>query len=262
MHSILRNVTRGQIQREPFPHIVVKNALDPDLYRQLVDELPPLEVLTKGRRAGNNRRFAYWAVNLLNEPRVTPQWKAFINLHTSNLFYRQIIDLLGDEILRVNPELKLRYGNLTGLKTGLRKVDTYQGADVLLEARIDVNTPVRRKPTSVRGAHLDNPNKLFTGLLYLRRPDDDWQGGNLNFYRYRTRPTRGSFRGFDVAPKCVEVVKSIENEGNTLVLFVNSFDSVHGVSTRSVTERSRHLAFFTAETHNSPCCNLQPYQVR
>ena len=38
----------------------------------------------------------------------------------------------------------------------------------------------------MREAHLANPNKLIVGLYYLRHPEDDSTGGDLQLCRYAT----------------------------------------------------------------------------
>ena len=61
----------------------------------------------------------------------------------------------------------------------------FADCEVLLDAQVCVNTPVLRAASSVRGPHVDKPNKLFAGLYYLRPPGDTTTvGGELQLYRY------------------------------------------------------------------------------
>ena len=46
-----------------------------------------------------------------------------------------------------------------------------------------INTPVL-EASSVRSAHLDNLNKLFTGLFYMKQDDDKSTGGDLELYSW------------------------------------------------------------------------------
>ena len=57
-----------------------------------------------------------------------------------------------------------------------------------MDAQISINTPVE-KLSSVRKAHLDNTNKFFSGLFYLRLPNDDSRGGNLQLCKWREEYT-------------------------------------------------------------------------
>eukprot|EP00976_Prorocentrum_cordatum_P081574 1184462-Prorocentrum_minimum.AAC.5 len=47
-------------------------------------------------------------------------------------------------------------------------------------AQIAMNSPVTKEVDSVRGPHVDDINELWAGLLYLRKPEDNSTGGELN----------------------------------------------------------------------------------
>ena len=42
-----------------------------------------------------------------------------------------------------------------------------------MDAQMVINTPALSGGTSVRGPHLDQPDKLISGLLYLRSAGED-----------------------------------------------------------------------------------------
>jgi len=58
------------------------------------------------------------------------------------------------------------------------------GTDMKLDCQFGMNSPVSSLG-SVRGPHIDKPYKLYAALLYFRRPDDNFAGGDLDLYRAR-----------------------------------------------------------------------------
>jgi hypothetical protein len=129
------------------------------------------------------------------------------------------------------------------LKVGMRDADRFGRNDVLVEAMISGNTPVTAA-SSVRTTHVDAGNKLFSGLFYMRTPEDRSTGGDLTLSRfaerYRGKDERFAlFKGPYVDDSHVEVVRTVPYAANTLVLFINSLDSLHGVTVRSETPHPR-----------------------
>ena len=53
-----------------------------------------------------------------------------------------------------------------------------------MDCQFSINSAVT-EVSSVRGPHLDSPNKLFAGLFYMRQQGDTSTGGELDFYRLK-----------------------------------------------------------------------------
>jgi hypothetical protein len=224
----------------------------------LIAEYPPLEVVTEGRPYRSNQRFSYPAHRAMEDARVSPLWREMVRAHASQEFLADVLRVFGPAIRRTYPEFEEERGDLERLRAGLRKRDTFNEADVLLDAQICVNTPVTAEPTSVREAHLDDPRKLFAGLFYLRRPEDDSSGGDLELYRYRTNRFR-FHQGQMIEPRYVETVKTIPYGKNVLVLFLNSLNSLHGVSVRRKTDILRCFLNLVGEVER-PLFDLKSLQ--
>ncbi len=143
-----------------------------------------------------------------------------------------------NHILELYPHFEDKYGRIETLRAGVRSEHDFHDADVLLDAQICVNTPVSIKPTSVRGLHVDKRDKLFAGLFYLRANNDDSQGGDLQLFRVKDRENI-RFRGYYTVDEYVEPVATVPYSQNTLVLFLNSWESIHGVTIRSRTLHPR-----------------------
>ena len=234
MESLLTRVSADDIIEEPFPHIVVRGALEPELCRQLIDEFPPLDAFTQTllRPYQSNELLVYHASRQLSDPELTPLWRDMVAEHVSQDHLNRLLEIFADAIREHHPSFFERVGPPHQLRAGIRHVDPFDRADVLLEAQTAINTPVTAV-SSVRQAHLDNPNKLIIGLYYLRHPDDESSGGDLELYRYANG--RGEFEGHEIPMRFVEPFKRLSYESNTLVLFLNTPDSLHGVTPRTPT---------------------------
>lgn len=224
----------------PFPHVVLQDALEPGLYAALSREMPPLEILVKGRRFGSNDRLNFSAANIGLSPALSREWKEFIQAHVNQPFLDSVLALFAPHVLAAYPNFERDFRPLDTLRAGIRGADDYGTADVLLDAQIAVNTPVTGPATTVRGPHVDMPEKLFVGLFYMRREDDDSSGGALEFYRSRVaKPSFSETR--DVPEREIEPVFRIPYAANQLVLFLNTPWSLHGVSPRAETRHPRYF---------------------
>jgi hypothetical protein len=245
VRSVLAGVTREDVAVDPFPHVVVRDAVEDAVCTRLLEELPPLERLTRGAEYKSNQRFDYRASDVLRDSSIGPTWRQMIETHVSQGFLDEALGLFGDDIRRIYPWLEGELGALGSLRAGVRRVDTFARADVLLDAQIAVNTPVTGPATSVRRGHLDLPDKLFVALLYLRHPDDDSEGGDLELYRYAT--DRPVFEGQMIGDEQLELVRTVPYERNVLVFFLNCPTALHGVTARSPTVHPRFFMNVVAE---------------
>jgi hypothetical protein len=215
--------------------------------RQLIEEFPPFDAFaaTLPRPYKSNELLVYHASRELNDPDLTPLWREMIATHVSQEHLDHLLRVFGDAIRSRYPSFFDRIGSADTLRAGIRHVDGFDSADILLEAQTAINTPVTARPSAVREAHLDNPNKLLNGLYYLRHPDDDSSGGDLELYRYATTEPR--FDGHEVPMRFVEPVKRVKYETNVLLMFLNTFDSLHGVTVRGPTTWTRRFLNLSTE---------------
>jgi hypothetical protein len=242
MRSILHRLTQADIEPHPFPHVVVEDALDPELYRELEAVMPSADAILRGRAVENNMPYRSSAEHILAD--APPLWQEFTRLHTSAAFFAEVVALFGDTIRALHPELEARAGKpLEELRTNVRFVEPF--ADVALDCQLTYGSPVTQATRSHR-VHVDRQVALYAGLLYFRRAGDDSEGGDLELYRFR-----GSERAYDdgrfVDDALVEKVKTIPYAANRLVFFIHSPNALHGVSVRSVTPHPRLHVNFIAE---------------
>ena len=69
--SVLQKVGRGDVVADPFPHVVVEDALPDELCQRLLQEFPPLDVVTEGASYSSNERFSYSAGRAVGDPAVS-----------------------------------------------------------------------------------------------------------------------------------------------------------------------------------------------
>lgn len=247
MVNVLSRASHSDLRLEPFPHVVMENALDPETYAALAASFPPLEVIAgtgSVQALASNRRYSMPAWALLLRDDVSPIWKAFLEQHTSPAFFRTVLATFdGHWDQSIVDRLKSAAEKQA---CGLLYRDDHRGRPVLLDARVEINSPVIATPSSARGAHLDAPNRLYSGLLYLRAEEDDSAGGELELFRWKSHPTE-TLDVFELPADSVERVAAIPYRANQLVIFPQSIAALHGVAIRYPTAHVRRYVFITAE---------------
>ena len=240
--SVLQRATSADVVSDPFPYLVIENALPQELYDELARTLPTREQMGIAE-ARSNTRWNYPARHAVANEALTPLWRDFIAYHSGEGFFREIVALFHGQIARLYPSRFADRSTLDAMRVGMREVEDFATHQALLEAMVAGNTPVAT-PSSVRTTHVDLGDKLFSGLFYMRLPEDDSTGGDLTISRFkapfRGRPSRYDlFKGAYVDDKHVEHVKTVKYGANKLVLFINSLDSLHGVTVRAPTHHPR-----------------------
>jgi hypothetical protein len=252
--SPLFRLDPAAIRTDPFAHAVPTDVLPADEYAALSAEFLSLDVIAPdadGR--GSNTAVRMTATSALASDDVSPLWRRFFELHTSTAYWRRLVALFGDHLRTAFPTLEARVGRPFGEWRVARRGSDVE-ADVRLDCQFVMNTPVTRR-SSVKTPHVDKYDKIFSALLYMRAPNDRTPGGDLDLYRWRRAPR---FVRHRVLPRDVDLVKTIAYAPNTHVAFVNSSQSVHGVSPRDVTDVPRRYVNFIAEV---PLRAFEPRQA-
>lgn len=255
--SILSRASRTDLVLDPYPHLVIKNALDPEIYAKLDAEFPSHEVILDGRVI-KDTWFDYPACKVVEDDRVSPLWREFFKYHTSKEFFNELVDLTGEQILAIRPDLEYQVGRslddfIVGMRPGGRGDPLADGADVSTECQFYLN--YTQKIRVVRGPHVDRPSELFAALLYFRREDDLSSGADLTVCTGKEEiyPSAGKVKisklPAEIDDGLVKTVETIRYAANTLVLFLNSSKSIHAVTQRSPTNvPRRHINF---------CCDVR-----
>lgn len=252
--SILGRITDENVKGDPFPFVLTTEALEPDYYQSLAQHFPDFsdhpETVANNTLAHMSGLHAF-----ADEIEIHPNWQGFMRFHFSQEFFNQITHFLGDHIRSCYPDLESRMGKkVEELTVQPREIED-QGADLLVDVQFAINTPVKKK-SRVRCRHVDSPKKLFNGLLYMRSPEDDIDGGDLEICRWKEKP---KFRSVFVQDDWVDVVDIVKYQANTLILFINTPESVHGVTPRMPTPLPRRYINILAE-FREPLYDIQALQ--
>ncbi|MGH8612994.1 MAG: 2OG-Fe(II) oxygenase [Gammaproteobacteria bacterium] len=167
-------------------------------------------------------------------------------LYLSAFFFDEVLRHIGEHIRALHPALEAQIGRLDQASIGWRRPGAIE--DVVLDCQFGINSPLDR-PSRVRSVHCDHHHKLFNALLYMRTDDDDSTGGDLVLYQLRGARIWGH-KGdpYGIPDDHVTQVAQIPYRANTLVLFVNSPISLHGVSERQPTKHVHRYLNFLAHT--------------
>lgn len=230
------------VKMNPFPHIILVDAIPSDLAAKLTNSFP----IDLFDLRSNNQRLDISSINVINSSHISKEWKQFIAYHSSKEFFNEVLRLF-EHCLITNKNLNI--AKLNKLNTGIRFKDTFDKVDCLLDAQISINTPVTTK-SSVRKTHTDNTNKIFSGLFYLRQAGDDSSGGDLQLcnwnsgYSYKKKL---KIYKESLSPSHFTVFNEIPYANNVAVLFLNSLDALHCVTPRNVTPHTRTFVNLVGE---------------
>ena len=252
--KLLADVKQSDIVTEPYAHYTKTDMVAAPLYQELAAEFPTLATIVNERSdIGSNEAVRMTAKQVLADRRISPLWREFFEYHTSADYWRDVTRLFAVHFRREFPGLEERVGRAY---EEWRVVPRgYAGdADVRLDCQFVMNTPVTRK-SSVKTAHIDLCDKIFSALYYMRDPRDQSEGGDLDIYDWRREPRFVKHRALT---RDVEVVKTVPYRANAYLCFVNSPQAVHGVSPRDTTDVPRRYINFIAEL---PVKAFEPKQI-
>lgn len=233
--SVLGKFTDRDLAHKPFAHLVAEGALDSRLYDKLAADFPQPERFVRGiDNPASNQAIRIPARDIVDNPEFSREWREFFRYHTSQAFWSDIVRIMGNAIRAAHPDLETRMGKELQ-RWNVKTRGTEAQGDVVLDALYVVNTPVTEL-SSVRPAHVDSEDEIWAGLLYMRAEGDDTLGGDLALYHFKSRP---AFGGHYAPLSALVEDKRVSYAANRLVSFVNSAQSVHGVTPRSPTPRYR-----------------------
>lgn len=252
--KLLADVKPSDIITEPYAHYTRADVVPAPLYQELAAEFPSLATIVNERAdIGSNEAVRMTVKQVLGDRRISPLWREFFEYHTSAEYWRDVTRLFAQHFRREFPELEERVGR--AYEDWRVMPRGFAGdADVRLDCQFVMNTPVKRK-SSVKTAHVDLCDKIFSALFYMRDPRDTSQGGDLDIYDWRRQPRFVKHR---TLMRDVELVKTVPYRANSYLCFVNSAEAVHGVSPRDTTDVPRRYINFIAEL---PVKAFEPKQL-
>lgn len=222
--DVTQSVTKDDLILDPCPYFHIKHALPQKLYDQLAAEYPEGHMMQDGKKFFQARRYRQ---HEFVSGTITPLWQEFVTYHTSREYKDRVLDLFEPAIQRYYPEYRDSWRHA---QVAQRHNDpgTKQSGVIAMELQFVLNG---QQETTVRTAHLDNAKELFAGLLYMRKPDDISTGGDIQVFRKLVSdPEYTGIREVNLTH--VEPAGTVPYEANTMILFLNTHDTIHGVVPR------------------------------
>lgn len=169
--SILQNFKESDFYMDPYPHIHIDQVLPWEVYNKLADEYP--EKILKGNTTQFSD-FRYYQ-HEFSEEYVTPLWKEFVDYHSSKEFKDKLIEIFKPGIKKYYPGLYEKYS----VSQVCQRHEVVPGA-LKLEVQFVMNAIDAK---SIRTPHLDAGRELFASLFYMKKPEDNSNGGDLIVYK-------------------------------------------------------------------------------
>lgn len=216
--SVLQNFKPTNFSLEPFPHIYIEQVFPDDVYKKLEEQYP--EYALNGNITGFSD-FRFYQHEF--DENLPPIWKEFVNFHSSKEYKDQLINILEPGIAKYYPDIVDKYKTS---EVCLRH-ETIKGA-LRLEVQFVMNAVDAK---SIRTPHVDASRELFACLFYMKKTNDNSTGGDLILYKKKGKDFKfGSTRQAPIDN--IEEVKRIPYKENSMIVFLNTADSIHGVTER------------------------------
>lgn len=218
--DVTQTVTVDDLILDPCPYFHIKDALPWSLYDQLVSQYPEAHMMQDNKQHFQARRYRQHEI----EPgTVSSLWQDFIAYHNSRDYKNRVLNLFEPAIEKYYP----------GLMPSWQQADVCPRHDsrenaIEMEVQFVLNG---MQDETVRTIHLDNSRELFAGLLYMRKDEDNSTGGDIQVFRKVTE--KPEFSGIrEVNPNHVTPAGTVPYRANTMILFLNTIDTLHGVTPR------------------------------
>ena len=88
---------------DPYPHVIIEDALPEDVYKKLYDSWPVQEIKDKLEIIGGHT-FRYMSNDVLNKKivPVSEDWENFFKAHTSQEYYNKVLNLFEKHIQHID----------------------------------------------------------------------------------------------------------------------------------------------------------------
>lgn len=222
IHSLLSRISADQVVREPFPHVVVENALEDDVARQLMLQFPVQPLSEMARGTGPNRKVYLTAARAFQQRLFADVWMDAVRAHVQPSEWREALRIFRPHLSAEFPGLRDLLGGLDDLRVGIRAFDRFSEVDVLLDCKAVMHTPVRGAPVVERGPHLKSFRTVIVWYLYLRADDDRSTGADHVLYRLKPGADVVLHERQTLDPSQVEAEVVIPYRQNTFVMYINT----------------------------------------
>ncbi len=180
--SLLQNFKDTDFHINPFPHIIIHDALPNNIYEKLKNSAPiNLIPNIQEDNVRGNIHHDQMKDNFKNK-----MFYDFLNYHNSVEYYEEFISIFEDHLKKLYPNLIERTRLLIKKKQFLKLTSENSKKEnfMTFNSTYSYNTPVKSS-SHIIGPHLDHYDKINFGLYYLRLDEDKSEGGDLVIYKWK-----------------------------------------------------------------------------
>lgn len=240
LKQLLSSINFSQVDEYPYPFFTINNIFEKSLYNNITNNFPKNLIHFNNAELNKNNYRINFNINSIETSDIFyNDWNKIFDFITSKNFFDIIINKFNKQIKKYYPFLEPE-----NLKIGRENYDTFEEKDILLNCHFGINTPVKIKST-VRGAHFDDTQVLYQGLIYFKEENDNSIGGNFCIFKKKDS-TVFIESGRLVSNDQIELTNEIPYVGNNMVCFLNTKSSIHGVSKKDCSEYYRRFITFNA----------------
>ena len=215
---VLQNLKK--VEYDPWPHIIIENALPEKIHDELLATLPNERLDSQEPKDSHGKRtWMIWELYEENFP-VSNLWKEFIQYHSSEEFVNKVFDTFD----LVSQKLPIHRKDMVMLDR--TKTEVPQEVNYYTEYSFVKHPPINK--ISSRTPHTDNEKEIYAGLFYLKHPEDKSTGGDFCIHKAKNLRVNKDREYKDPGP----IVKRCEYQSNNFVMFWNGKNTQHSVSAR------------------------------
>ena len=215
---VLQNFKK--VELDPWPHIIIENALPQSEHDELLATLPS-DILDQQEPRDHHNKLTWQARDIIAEKQpISEIWQEFMAYHLSRDFFDKVLDVFEPWSKKLKiPADKIKLQDRYDPTSGSRS-NCY--TDFSFVKHPPINDISNRTP------HTDNEKEIYAGLLYLKYPNDKSTGGDFCIHR----PESLAMNSHRVYDSPGPIVKTCPYESNNFVMFWNGKDTQHSVNPR------------------------------
>ena len=221
--SVLQNLKK--VNAKPYPHVIIENALDENIFNELKSKLPESYVAGQPVGPDQSKRVKYHVLQEDDWP-ISNLWKEFFEFHTIKEFFDQVLDMW--EPFNVKYAVA-RDSIVIGKGKAHGKANCYTDCQF-------VRHNVVAEGVTTRTPHVDNKNEVYAGLLYFKH--DNSTGGGFNIHK-QTFVSGWDSKQNNELYEPGPIVDTCAYKDNNFVMFFNQKYAVHSVEPRAGVQSPR-----------------------
>ena len=260
----------AQVRRDPFPHLISDEMLEPVAFDALRREFPDTDIFEANRK----HAFAEGRASRINLGRgdplfdrflsTSPAWRAFVDETNSPAFISRIYELFGDAFAGAESKLTSRtytfHEHVTRPPTNIvyracnrfgivRAFDRLRSALDSGKLCVEFDIAWARNGYATE-AHTDNRNKLAAMLIYFGQTGGS--GGDFQMLKLKKPTPLGECKRYPGEDE-LEVVETLSPKPNRGLVFLNSNNSYHSVTPLTGSDRPRQFIYVSiASRYTAP----------